>query len=151
MGGKWPATAGVGGVAQRLEQRLHKPRVGGSIPPAATSGNAIPIFQNASYLPTNPISNCAPPASGLNDGWLFLALSGTKPVWWKYSDEPQMETWTELAEAGSTGLSADGQDSAWPIDSIREGARVFRTVVTCCKMVECWPRRGLALSSASGA
>jgi hypothetical protein len=25
-----------GGVAQRLEQRLHKPRVGGSIPPAAT-------------------------------------------------------------------------------------------------------------------
>ena len=24
-----------GGVAQRLEQRLHKPRVGGSIPPAA--------------------------------------------------------------------------------------------------------------------
>jgi hypothetical protein len=25
----------LGGVAQRLEQRLHKPRVGGSIPPVA--------------------------------------------------------------------------------------------------------------------
>jgi hypothetical protein len=30
-----------GGVAQRLEQRLHKPRVGGSIPPAATAEKAI--------------------------------------------------------------------------------------------------------------
>ena len=40
-----------GGAACWLEiEWLHKPRVGGSIPPAATSENAMPIAPNASYL-----------------------------------------------------------------------------------------------------
>ena len=44
----------IGGVAQRLEQRLHKPRVGGSIPPAATKENAIRIGPNAFHLLPGP-------------------------------------------------------------------------------------------------
>src|SRR5215831_11564946 len=41
----------LGGVAQRLEQRLHKPRVAGSIPAPATSRKAF-AERSLPYLPS---------------------------------------------------------------------------------------------------
>jgi hypothetical protein len=53
---------------------LHKPRVGGSIPPAATSGNAILIIQNASYLSMSTFARDL--YQGLNYRWRSLIFGG---------------------------------------------------------------------------